>query len=67
MKGHNIYGIDFVGGDEVALTYTERQSTADVRAALEGGGIGEANPLYQSDLAGENETLKVSSPRQRGQ
>ncbi len=66
MKGHDIYGIDFVGGDEVALTYTERQSTADVRAALEGGGIGEANPLYQSDLAGENESLKVQVPVNEG-
>ena len=66
MKGNDIYGIDFVGGDEVALSYSDRQTTADVRAALEGGGIGEANPLYQNDLTGENETLKVQVPVNEG-
>jgi len=65
-KGHEIYGIDFVGGDEVTLVYTERQTTADVRAALENGGIVEANPLYQSDLAGDSETLKVQVPVNEG-
>lgn len=65
-KGDAIYGIDFVGGDEVTLSYTDKQDTADVRAALESGGIGEANPLYQSDLAGETETLKVQVPVNEG-
>ena len=65
-KGHRIYGIDFVGGDEVTLVYTDRQETAAVREALEGSGIGEANPLYQSDLAGVTETLKVQVPVNEG-
>jgi SecD/SecF fusion protein len=65
-KGHRIYGIDFVGGDEVTLVFNDRQSTSDVRAALEGSGIGEANPLYQNDLAGGNETLKVQVPVNEG-
>ncbi len=65
-KGHRIYGIDFVGGDEVTLVYSDRQDTASVREVLESSGIGEANPLYQSDLAGENETLKVQVPVNEG-
>ncbi|GAB5560570.1 MAG: protein translocase subunit SecDF [Synoicihabitans sp.] len=61
-KGDSIYGIDFVGGDEVNLAYTEAPDTGAVRAALEAAGIGEANPIFQSDFSGATETLKVQVP-----
>jgi SecD/SecF fusion protein len=61
-KGHRIYGIDFLGGDEVTLVFNERPTVAEVRTALEGARIGEVNPLYQSDLGGGREVLKVQVP-----
>ena len=61
-KGHRIYGIDFVGGDEVTLSFNEAISTGDIRAALEGAGISEANPIFQNDFTGENEAVKVQVP-----
>lgn len=61
-KGHRIYGIDFVGGDEVTLSYDTAISTGDIRAALEDAGIGEANPIFQNDFSGENEAVKIQVP-----
>lgn len=65
-KGDRIYGIDFVGGDEVNLAYTTAVDTGAVRDALENAGIGEANPILQSDFSGEAETLKVQVPTGEG-
>lgn len=65
-KGDRIYGIDFVGGDEVTLSFENRKDSAAVRAALEGAGIGEVTPIFQSDLAGETELLKVQVPVNEG-
>ena len=65
-KGDRIYGIDFVGGDEVNLAYTTAVDTGAVRDALENAGIGEANPIFQSDFSGEAETLKVQVPTGEG-
>lgn len=61
-KGHQIYGIDFVGGDEVTFSYQTAVPTGDIRATLEAAGIGEANPIFQSDFTGENEAVKVQVP-----
>lgn len=65
-KGDAIYGIDFVGGDEVNLAYAEAPDTGAVREALEAAGIGEANPIFQSDLSGASETLKIQVPTGEG-
>lgn len=61
-KGHRIYGIDFVGGDEVTLAYNSEVSSSDIRETLENSGIGEANPIRQNDLSGGNEVVKVQVP-----
>lgn len=68
-KGHRIYGIDFVGGDEITLTFNadERVETMAVREVLENAGLGEVNPLYQSDLSGGDEVLKIQVPFEAGE
>jgi len=65
-KGDRIYGIDFVGGDEVNMAYVGEVDTGAVRAALEDAGIEEANPIPQNNFAGDNETLKVQVPSGEG-
>ncbi|MCC5023535.1 MAG: protein translocase subunit SecD [Candidatus Synoicihabitans palmerolidicus] len=66
-KGHNIYGIDFVGGDEVAVSFTETPETGAVRDALVAAGIGEVNPVFQSDFNDDVETLKIQVPVGQGE
>jgi SecD/SecF fusion protein len=66
FKGQSVYGIDFVGGDEVSLAFKDRIDSAKLRTALDGAKIGEVSPLYQSDLGGGRETLKVQTEAGRG-
>jgi SecD/SecF fusion protein len=65
-KGERIYGIDFVGGDEINLAYTSEVDSGGIRAALEAAGIEEANPISQSDFSGATQTLKVQVPTGEG-
>jgi SecD/SecF fusion protein len=66
IKGHAIYGIDFAGGDDVTLSFKQHIDAGQLRTALEQARVGEANPLYQSDLAGGHEILKVQTATGKG-
>jgi SecD/SecF fusion protein len=61
MKGQSIYGIDFVGGDDVTLTFKDRIDSGQLRAAAESARIGEVNSVYQSDLSTDEEVLRVQT------
>jgi SecD/SecF fusion protein len=61
LKGKKIYGIDFVGGDIVNLTFTQRIDTAKLQAAADSANLGEALPFYQSDLGSKQELLNVQT------
>ena len=67
IKGHAIYGIDFAGGDDMMLTFRQRIDPGQLRTALEQAKVGEANPLYQSDLSGGHEVLKIQTATGRGE
>ncbi len=66
-KGQAIYGIDFVGGDDVTFAFKERIDPSRIRAALTQAKVGEVNPLYQSDLTGGHEVLVVQTESGKGQ
>lgn len=61
-----IFGIDFVGGDEVALTFKTPISTADVSKVAESIGIGEVTSSFQSTLGQDTERLVVTTPAGQG-
>ena len=67
IKGHAIYGIDFAGGDDITLTFKQRVDAGQLRTALEQAKVGEANPLYQSDLGGGKEVLKIQTATGKGE
>jgi SecD/SecF fusion protein len=66
VRYKHIYGIDFVGGDDATLTFVQRVDPERIRSALGAAKLGEVNPLYQSDLAGDHEVLTVQTETGRG-
>jgi SecD/SecF fusion protein len=66
FKGHEIYGIDFAGGDMVTLTFAQKLELAELRRAGTQAGLGEVNFSYQQPLGGAREVLKVTTPFDQG-
>ncbi len=65
-RGDSIWGIDFTGGDEVILEFTDRLDEGQVRDALFAADFGEVNPFYQSQLGGKGELLRIQTPFEQG-
>ena len=57
-----VYGIDFSGGDVVALRFVEKVNATDVRQSLERSGVADALIQYQRELAGDTEVLSLKLP-----
>lgn len=60
-KWDTIYGIDFTGGDEIIMSFTEKLDEAKIRDALLAADIGEVNPLYQAELGTAEELLRIQT------
>jgi len=52
VRGNNMLGIEFAGGDELQLRFSQRVETEKVRETLTKGGIGETRIQYQTEGAG---------------
>ncbi len=65
-RGDSIWSIDFTGGDEVILEFTQHLDEGQVRDALLDAGFGQVNPFYQSQLGGEGELLRIQTPFEKG-
>jgi SecD/SecF fusion protein len=61
-KGNRIYGIDFVGGDEITMQYKDQIDLTRVRAIAASSGIGDVEPTYKSALGGGGELLEIDTP-----
>lgn len=66
VKWDRIGGIDFVGGDEVALSFTERLSTTDIERMAEELELGEVIPVYRSPIGGAAEELRIQTESGQG-
>lgn len=66
VKGREIYGIDFTGGDAVTLSYAQRVETASLRNAAEKAGFPEAGFSYLSQIGSDQQVLKVTADFDRG-
>ncbi|MBP6865579.1 MAG: protein translocase subunit SecD [Candidatus Didemnitutus sp.] len=60
-KGKEVYGIDFVGGDTVTMTFSKRVEVGTLRAAANAAGFQEVSPVYQKQLGADLEVLKVTT------
>ncbi|MGH7956962.1 MAG: protein translocase subunit SecF, partial [Opitutaceae bacterium] len=65
-KGHEIYGIDFAGGDMVTLQFAQKLDIAELRRAAAQAGLKEVNFSYQQPIGGAREVLKVTTPFDQG-
>lgn len=61
IKGERIYGIDFVGGDEITLSFQERLSTVDIEQVAQARDLGEVIPVYRSPIGGTTEELRIQT------
>ena len=61
IKNDKIYGIDFLGGDELIVGYAEKIDASAIRVVAANGGHGEVNPIYQSELGGGGEVLRLQA------
>ena len=62
VKGKDIYGIDFLGGDTVSLSFAKPVEVGAIRNAAQAAGFKEVNPVYQKTIGSDRETLKITTP-----
>ncbi len=68
VKGKDIFGVAFVGGDQITITYTQEKDVGQLRdAALKGTGVREATFAYQTQLGGTGtKALKCTTEFEKG-
>ncbi len=62
IKGKNVYGIDFLGGDAVSLSFAKPVEIGALRNAAQAAGFKEVNPVYQKPIGSGRELLKITTP-----
>jgi SecD/SecF fusion protein len=60
-RGHQLFGVDFRGGDSARYSFTQKVGEQAIRSAL--AGIGEQDPQiqYQTDVSNGKETLQLTT------
>lgn len=59
VNRNHIYSIDFVGGDEIALTFSEKIPTQDIYKIAHEHNLGEVVPSYQTLLASKESNKQI--------
>jgi SecD/SecF fusion protein len=66
-RGDKIYGIDFVGGDEIRIAFSDRLSTSDIERVAAERELGEVIPVYRSPIGGTMEELSIQTEANQGE
>ena len=68
VRGNNMLGIEFAGGDELQLRFSQRVDTEKVREAISKAGLGETRIQYQTEGAGatRREYLSITAAKDAG-
>ncbi len=61
IKGTDVLGYEFVGGDSMQLSFQEKIGVDDLRKVISGLDLGEAMIQYQKDLSTGKETLLITT------
>ncbi|OIO60298.1 MAG: protein translocase subunit SecDF [Verrucomicrobia bacterium CG_4_10_14_3_um_filter_43_23] len=62
----HIFGIDFIGGDELTIRFEEKLGIQEIDEVAKNNGLGEVIPLYQSLLGDNKEVLKLQTEHGKG-
>jgi SecD/SecF fusion protein len=65
-RGEKLFGVDFLGGDNVTLRFSQKVETDQLREAITKAGISEPLIQYQKDLGGGPELLRITSAYDTG-
>lgn len=66
-RGKNMLGIDFAGGDNLLLRFSQKVEPDRLRAAVARIGVPDTQIQFQRDLARGTETLRITSPYGTGE
>jgi SecD/SecF fusion protein len=66
-RGKNMLGIDFAGGDNLTLRFSQKVEPDKLREAIAKLGIPDAQIQFQKDMARGSETLRITSPYGTGE
>lgn len=66
VRGKDLVGVDFAGGDSAILTFSEEKEVAPLRDALEKAGFRDTFIQYQQDAAATKKYLNVKVEFNRG-
>lgn len=61
FRGHDVLGVDFVGGDSLALSFQEKPAVQEIRDAVTGLNVGDTFIQYERDLSTGKEQLRINS------
>ena len=62
----HIFGIDFLGGDEITVMFEQKLTSDQIAQVAEQSEFGEVNPLYQSRIGIDEEILTIQTEEGRG-
>ncbi len=63
VRGHNMMGIDFAGGDSKTFSFSQKVDSGEIRQALAKlPDVKDSVVQYQKDAVGGTETLRITSP-----
>ena len=66
IKGKHIYGIDFVGGDDLTVKFEKKISIKHITSMASAQRLGEVVPVYQRHIGEDKEELKIQTEAGRG-
>ena len=63
VRGHNMMGIDFAGGDSVQMTFNQKIDAQEIRKAVSAiPAVKDPVIQYQKDIGSGTELLRITSP-----
>jgi len=68
VRGTNgIYGVDFLGGEEVLAQFEQKLPISDIEKIASANNVGEVTAFYQTDLSSGKDQLKLQTAEGQGE